>query len=103
MPRLRRQSGHLPGIDFVNGLEHLGRLEIIGAVIDDCLLEPLFSLPQLRQVRLLGEYGSQVDGLRRQNPQCEFVVMPLPVETGLTIQVGPLTLRKIEEDFWSIF
>ena len=72
-------------------------------MIDDHNLELLFSLPKLQRVRLLGDYGSQVARLCRQNPNCEIEIIPVAPEPGLTIQVGPLILRKIEDDFWSIF
>jgi hypothetical protein len=97
------QTGHLADIGFVTGLERLEQLEIIGAVIDDRRLEPLFGLPKLRRVWLLGDYGAQVDDLRRQKPECEVEATPLAPEPGLAIQVGPLILRKIADDFWTIF
>ncbi len=97
------QTGHLADIGFVTGLVRLEQLEIIGAVIDDRRLEPLFGLPKLQRVWLLGDYGAQVDDLRRQKPECEVEATPLAPEPGLAIQVGPLILRKIADDFWTIF
>ena len=97
------RTGRLRSIDFLSGLEYLERLEIIGAVIDDRKLEPLFNLPNLRRVQLLGDYGSQVDGLRRKKPTCQIEITPIAPEPGFAIQVGPLILRKIEDGFWSIF
>lgn len=97
------QVGHLADINFVSGLERLEVLEIFGGVIDDRRLEPIFKLPNLRIVRLLGNYGSQVDHLRRQRPGCDVEVVPLLPETGQIFQDGPLILRKIDDDFWSIF
>jgi hypothetical protein len=98
------ETAHVESIDFVGGLEHLEELEINGAVIDDGRLEALFSLPEIRRVRLLGNYADQVESLRRQKPGIAIEVIQLsPEEAFDIIQTGPLKIRKHERDFWSIF
>ena len=98
------ETAHLETIDFVTGLEHLEEMEINGAVIDDGRLDVLFSLPEIKRVRLLGNYGSQVERLRRQKPGIALEVTQLsPEETFATFRVGFLEIHKHEKDFWSIF
>lgn len=96
--------GHLPSISFLAGLEQLQEFELRGAVIDDGRLDVLFNLPKLRRVMLLGDFGRQVDRLRRQKPECSIEVIPLACESATeVVQVGSVTIRKYEEDLWSIF
>jgi hypothetical protein len=93
----------LRSIDFVAGLKHLQELEIMGTIIAEARLDVLSSLPDLRRVRLLGDYGDQVERLQRQMPQCDIQVTSPPVgHQGDTIRVGEIEIRKIGEDFWSI-
>jgi len=97
------ETAHLASIDFISGLEHLEELEISGAVIDDGRLDALFGLPQIKRVRLLGNYGAQVERLRRHNPGIAIQVIQLsPEEAFDIIQAGPLKIRKHEQDFWDI-
>jgi hypothetical protein len=91
-------------IDFSAGLKRLQNLEIMGARIEDGSLEALFSLPDLKRVKLLGDYGEQVERLRREKPGCDIQVTPLPLAAGNeAIQIGDIEISRIGEGFWSIF
>jgi hypothetical protein len=93
----------LDSIDFVHGLKHLQTLSIRGALIEDGKLDPLFDLPEIMQVRLLGDYGHQVEKLQRLRPGCDVEVIPLaPEQDGSTIQVGALQIHHQEENLWSV-
>ena len=98
------EIAHLESIGFIAGLEHLEELEINGAEIDDRRLDALFNLPKIRRVRLLGNYGEQVERLHHQKPGIAIEVIGLESEeaSGL-IRIGPLKIHKHENDFWSIF
>jgi hypothetical protein len=96
-------TGRLQSLDFIARLKRLQELEISGAVIVDGRLDALFSLPELRRVRLLGNYGDQVERLRQDKPDCAVEIISLPPETALqVIQIGELEIRQIAPGFWSI-
>ena len=95
---------YLANLDFVAGLVHLKELAIENAQIVDGRLDALFDLPELERVFLLGDFGDQVERLRRQKPDCDIQVF-YPDKDGLEIihPVGDLEIREHGRSYWQIF
>ncbi len=99
-----QSGGRLESIDFIAGLRHLQELDLTGVLITDGRLDALFSLPALRRVRLMGDYGEQVERLRGKIRDCDIQATPQPPETAVqVIRSGEVEMRKLGEGFWSIF
>ena len=113
LPGLRRfklllgdntDSGKLPSIDFLHGLDQLEDVSLLNVDIEDRRLDGLFELPRLRKLHLTGRAGPNVDELRRLRPEVE-ITTHLTGEPDGRLYVGPIHMDPPIEGIerWSIF
>jgi len=95
--------GRLPSVAFVRGLDELEVFELRGGVVADGRLEPLFDLPRLKRVWLLGDYGDQLAELRRRRPELVVENVPATLTERRATEIGAVRVEHLEEDgVWSI-
>lgn len=82
-------TGRLPSIDFLAGLDRLEELRLFNVDISDGRLDALFELPNLRLVHLTGAAGPDAQELRRRRPELELEVHLVGEPEG-RVYVGPV-------------
>jgi len=71
---LRLGEASVPSVAPLAALERLEELAVMGRVIDRDL-EPLFSLRELKRLRLVGEFGAQEADLRARLPETAIEII----------------------------